>query len=265
MEKVKSWAEEEQKLINLKYIANKNSDNKIKIFGESFVKKNSKNCKMIINKKEYLLKAFLDKNAIISKNNIFEIKLKIIKPLQTMKEMFLKCEYLKSFFENNLDISSVTDISNMFYECKNLSELSDISKWNTSKITDMSYMFKGCELLYYIPDISTWDTSKVNDMSFMFAECSGLTILPDISRWNISNVTDLSCMFMGCSSLLDIPDISRWNTSNINYMSNMFKDCVSLTCLSDISNWDTSNLAFINDIFRECLSLPKKLIEKQLT
>ena len=265
MEKTKNQNKEEHKLIILKYITNKNNDNKIKIFGEFFVKKNKKNCKIIINKKEYMLNTYLDKNTINSKSNIFEIKLKIIKPLQTLKEMFLNCAYLKSFLENNLDISNVTDISNMFYECKNLSELSDISKWNTSKITDMSNMFKGCELLYYIPDISGWDTSNVNDMSYMFAECSGLPILPDISKWNISNVTDLSCMFMGCSSLLEFPDISKWDTSNINYMSNMFKDCVSLTCLVDISNWDTHNLAFINDIFRECLSLPKKSIEKQLT
>ena len=247
----------EQNEIILKYKTNF-INNKLKIFGERFVKNNKKNCKIITDKKEYNLISHLEKNESNSNNNILEIKLKIIKPLINMKEMFSNCESLISFDDNNLNTSNVTDISYMFYECHNLSELSDISKWDTSKINDMSNLFKGCQLLINIPDISKWDTSKVNDMSSMFGECSSLLKLPDISKWNIKNVTDISSMFEGCSSLSYFPDISIWNTSNINYMSDMFKGCFSLSSLSDISKWDISNLAFINNIFRGCLSLPKK-------
>ena len=247
----------EQNEIILKYKTNF-INNKLKIFGERFVKNNKINCKIIINKKEYNLISHLEKKESNSNNNVLEIKLKIIKPLINMKEMFSNCESLISFDDNYLNTSNVTDISYMFYECHNLSELSDISKWDTSKITDMSNLFKGCQLLINIPDISKWDTSKVNDMSSMFGECSSLLKLPDISKWNIKNVTDVSSMFEGCSSLSYFPDISIWNTSNINYMSDMFKGCFSLSSLSDISKWDISNLAFINNIFRGCLSLPKK-------
>ena len=241
--------------ILLKYNLDLSKDNKIHLFGRSFVNHNLKNCKMVINDKEYKLCSDFDKNNINSSNNILEVKLKILKPLNSLKGFFSNCVSLISFIENNLDTSKITDISYMFYECKNLSELSDISNWNTSKITDMNNAFKGCELLFTIPDISKWDTSKVKDMSSMFEDCSSLISLPDISKWNMKNVTDISCMFGGCSCLSFCPDISKWNTCNINYMSDIFKDCSSLVTISDISKWNISNIVFITDIFRGCPSL----------
>ena len=44
-------------------------------------------------------------------------------------------------------------MSNMFEGCSLLSNLSDISKWNTSNVTNMSYMFHGCSSLLSLPDI----------------------------------------------------------------------------------------------------------------
>ena len=244
------------------------TDNTIKLFGKKFVDNNKKSCRIIIDNKENKICTYLDKNKIDQNKQILEIKLKINKPLNTMKDMFSNCDSLISFTENNLNTSKVTDISYMFYECKQLSEISDISKWDTSNITNMNSMFKGCELLINIPNISKWDTSQVTDMNSMFKGCSCLLSLPDISNWNLINVTDVSCMFEGCSSLSYFPDISKWNTKNIIYMSDMFKGCSSLSCLSDISKWDTSNLAFMNDIFRGCLSLlilPTQMMKKELT
>ena len=258
----------EQKEIILKYKIDSFNENKIKLFGEYFVENNQKNCKIIIDNKEFILCSHFDKNKLKTKNNILEIKLKIKKPLNTMKDMFSNCNSLISFKDNNLDTSKITNLSNLFNGCKKLSELSDISKWDTSQVSDMSCMFKGCELLLNIPDISIWDTSNVTDMNSMFSKCSSLITLPDISIWNISKVTDMSSMFEDCSSLSKFPDISKWNTININFISDMFKGCSSLSSLSDISKWDISNLAFFNDIFRGCLSLislPKKLINKELT
>ena len=252
-------------IIILQYKIDINKNKNIKIFGENFVKNNLNKCKIIIGDKELKLCSYLPK--IFINKNFIEIKLKIIKPLTNMKDMFFKCQYLIYFNDNNLNTSEVIDISGMFYECRKLSSISDISKWKTSKIRDMNSMFKGCSLLLNLSDISKWDTSQVTDMSYMFAGCSSLLTLPDISKWNIINVTDTSCMFEGCSSLSYFPDISQWNTSNINYMSDMFKGCSSLSTLPDISKWNISNVAFMNDIFRECLSLmmlPKQLISKDL-
>jgi len=41
----------------------------------------------------------------------------------------------------------------MFYRCRKLESLPDISKWNTINVRDMSYMFQGI-ILTSLPDIS---------------------------------------------------------------------------------------------------------------
>ena len=35
----------------------------------------------------------------------------------------------------------------------------------------MSYMFDGCSNLTNLPDISKWNTNNVKDMSYMFQSC----------------------------------------------------------------------------------------------
>ena len=39
----------------------------------------------------------------------------------------------------------------MFYGCSNLSNLPDISKWNTNNVKNMNIMFGGCTKLTSIP------------------------------------------------------------------------------------------------------------------
>ena len=58
-------------------------------------------------------------------------------------------------------------MSYMFYECRSLQSLPDISKWNTEKVTNMRSMFYSCSSLQSLPDISKWNTEKVTYMSYM--------------------------------------------------------------------------------------------------
>ena len=153
------------------------------------------------------------------------------------------------------DISNVIDISWMFYNCKSLCSLPDISKWNISKVNDISGMFSDCSSLIFLPDISKWKTNNIKIMNNLFNGCSSLLLLPDISKWNISNVTNLDGIFSGCFSLSKIPDISKWDTSNVTDMSLLFEKCSSLVTLPDISKWNTKKVYNINYIFSNCLSL----------
>ena len=66
----------------------------------------------------------------------------------------------------------------MFYNCKSLKSLPDISKWNTKNVTDMSRMFEDCSSLTNLPDISKWDTKNVTNMSYMFSNCN-IKIIPE--------------------------------------------------------------------------------------
>ena len=173
-------------------------------------------------------------------------------------------------------------IGGMFYECKSLISLPDISNWNTSNVINMSYLFDGCNSLLSLPDISKWNVSKVVDFNYMlyncksllslpdisnwiisdsiylsgvFTKCKSLSSLPDISKWDISKVIDISSLFSGCESLLSLPDISKWNTSNVTDMMGMFAECKLLSSLSDISKWNTSKVTDMSHMFSLCEKL----------
>ncbi len=67
----------------------------------------------------------------------------------------------------NWDVSNVTDMERMFYDCVDLNI--DISSWNVSKVKYMGYMFTSCEK--FNQDLSLWDISNVIDMGSMFSYC----------------------------------------------------------------------------------------------
>ena len=98
--------------------------NELKIFDSKFIQ-NNKNCLMIIDNRINEVK----------ENHIINDKRKNLKIL------------LFNYKVNN-------DMSYMFYKCKQLSSISDISKWITNTVINMSYMFYGCKKLSSLPDIS---------------------------------------------------------------------------------------------------------------
>ena len=91
-------------------------------------------------------------------------------------------------------------------------------------VIDISYAFYDCSSLTDLPDISVWNTINVKNASFLFYQCSKLENLPDISIWNIENFTDISYMFCYCSGLKDLPDITGWINPN-NKTKHIFGGC----------------------------------------
>ena len=79
----------------------------------------------------------------------------------------LKFAFSTAFNPELFDVSQVTDMSRMFYQCSGLTGELDLSEWDTSKVTTMYYMFQNCSRLTNI-DVSTWDVTNVTDMSFLF-------------------------------------------------------------------------------------------------
>ena len=56
----------------------------------------------------------------------------------------------------------------IFQLCSSLTELPDISKWNTNNVFDISHIFNGCSKLLSLPDISKLNTENVIDFKAMF-------------------------------------------------------------------------------------------------
>ena len=165
-------------------------------------------------------------------------------------------------FINKLDTSKVTNMSNMFSQCKTL-ETVDLSNFNTSNVTDMSYMFNYCEELSPL-NLSSFNTSKVTNMRNMFYRCRKLTEL-DVSSFNTSNVTDMGSMFYNLV-ILETLNLSNFNTNKVTRARDMFSDCQTLKTLiipdgflknitdassmffycSALTNFDTTKLDFSN-------------------
>lgn len=119
---------------------------------------------------------------------------------------------------------NVTDMDNMFYECKHLTSI-DLFNFDTSKVTSMRWTFDGCTSLPTL-DLSNFDTSNVKDMAFMFYWSDKLTSL-DISNFDTSKVTDMEGMFFLCRELTTIKGVINMKSCTEYYQ--MFYSCYKLT------------------------------------
>ena len=165
-------------------------------------------------------------------------------------------EYLKSEIEKqgenvviqNLDVSLVEDMSELFYKIAYKVKSLNLSGWKTSGAKDMSAMFWGCSTIESL-NLSGWDTSNVKDMCYMFYGCKSLKSL-DLSGWDTSNVKEMCSLFFDCISLKSL-DLSVWKTSNLENMSWMFGCCGNLETLN-LSGWNTPKLKNADSVFYDC-------------
>ena len=147
----------------------------IKLFGEKFVSRYENICKIIHNGDEFPIKEKYKLAYDDIQNDDFKIKLK--------------------------GINLVTDMSFMFWKCKYLKELPNISRIDTSNITSFETMLEGCEYLEKLPNLKQWKVEKVTIMKGMFYQCIRLKELPGIEKWNPIKLSNFYEMFLGCKSL----------------------------------------------------------------
>ena len=124
---------------------------------------------------------------------VFDKSFKKYRP-KSCSHWFEGCDNLTSIkgIKDNLNVSEVTDMNGMFWDCRNLTSL-DVSGFNTENVTDMNGMFFCCANLTSL-DVSGFKTENVTNMNHMFEQCTNLTSL-DVSGFNTENVTDMNHMF----------------------------------------------------------------------
>ena len=173
----------------------------------------------------------------------------------------------RNFKGTSLDLSSfdthnVIDMSDMFYECRDLKEL-NISNFKTENVIDMYSMFEGCVNLEYL-DLSNFDTSNVTNMSQMFYNNRNLRTI-NISKFNTKKVVNMSYMFFSCEKIKRLElsnfDMNREKFYGPKSFSNMFAFCKNLKYL-DISNADLAN-NLITNMFLECNKLEELKINSK--
>ena len=146
------------------------------------------------------------------------------------------------------EIAPNPDVSYMFAHFTNLEEIDFGDCFDTSNVTNMSAMFYDCRDLTSL-DLSSFDTSNVTNMSDMLHDCRSLTSL-NLSGFDTSSVTEMRSMFHGCSSLTSL-SLDGFDTANVTDMSCMFHSCSDLTSLN-LSGFDASNATDIHWMFSGC-------------
>ena len=185
------------------------------------------------------------------KNVIFEESFNTYTPT-SLKDFFRDCTGLNEITGlKYLNTAEVTDMSFMFWNCKNLSSL-DLTNFNTTKVENMSGMFSSCQKLSSLTLSESFNTANVTDMSNMFSYCNMLEKL-NLSNFNTTKVEDMSYMFYMCQKLTEL-NLSNFKTEKVKNMSNMFSYCNMLEKL-DLSNFNTANVTKMSSMFYGCSTL----------
>ena len=172
---------------------------------------------------------------------------------------------------NYLNIQNVPTFWNMFWNMTNLCCVDNISNWDVSNVTNMSNMFSNCKKLQFANDLvfSNWNVANVTDMSHMFRNCKILfefemgRTLPNFQGWNIANVTNTTSMFENCKELVVLNGFGAVNkdANKLITASNMFRNCKSLNSFSYSTSstisfgFNMHNLIDASNMFADCASL----------
>lgn len=162
-------------------------------------------------------------------------------PWESMNGAFGYCANMVYNATDIPDLSRVTDMSFMFYECNAFN--GEIGDWNTSVVTIMEGVFYGATA--FNGNIGNWDISSVTNLSSMFADAASFN--QPIGEWDTSNVTSMGNMFSGATSFNQ--NLGGWDLSSITNMNNMFNNSGldALNYSNIIEGWGGQDNVFIPD------------------
>jgi len=176
--------------------------------------------------------------------------------------MFERCRNLTNITAlSDWDVSKAKNMSRMFGTASHngrmsLSDLSPLSKWNTSSVTIITGMFSDTAVTNLEPLRTTqrdgyksWDVLNVEDIANVFSGVDGLTDISPLSSWNVGNVKEMSNAF-DKTSIRNLNAVSGWNVANVTSMGGMFSDITTLTDVSGVSTWDVRNVKRYYAMFR---------------
>lgn len=154
--------------------------------------------------------------------------------------MFRGCRYLEKS-PKLYNTENIKCISEMFYGCFNLKEVSNL---NFPNVVYAVKTFMSCKNLKSI----NIDMQKVKFMNNIFTFCHCL------KNVIINTSSELEGMASAFALCINLGTIDKLNTSNVKDMSNSFDCCENL---EDLSNIDLSNVNNLYRTFYNCKNLTK--------
>ena len=151
---------------------------------------------------------------------------------------------LSKFDGSGLNVSSVTDMRNMFVS-NQISDLSSLANWKVDNATNMSSMFFDNQISD-LNSLANWKVDKVTDMSDMF-KSNQISNLSPLANWKVDKVTDMSSMFFD-NQISDLSSLANWKTDNVTNTSSMFQNN-QISDLSPLANWKVDKVTDMSDMF----------------
>ena len=145
-----------------------------------------------------------------------------------------------SSVQGTLDLTGVTNLDGLFYDCTSLTTINNINSCDTSAITTMAEMFSGCTLFN---QALSFDTSAVESMVNMFYSC---TAFNSALTFDTSAVLNMTSMFNACS-VFNQP--LSFDTSAVEAMDRMFRDATAFN--QNISSFNTGAVTNMEGMFRD--------------
>ena len=106
---------------------------------------------------------------------------------------FQECKNLTITTTDVLDLSGIEVLDLMFAGCSSLTDIPNISLWDTSNVQTTFGMFDGCT--FFNGDVRSWDTSSIAMMMGMFQGAASFN--QDLSGWEVYNVLNMENLLLG--------------------------------------------------------------------
>ncbi len=159
----------------------------------------------------------------------------------TNNAMFQRCNNLLWSATDAPNITS-TDLVSMFEGCEVLNGSGSFSKWDVSSVTNMTNMFFGC-FNFLGNGIEYWDVGNCTNFYQIFFAVHDLEA--PIGVWDMSSATNIGGMFRSNNRFNQ--DIDAWDVSNVQQFSHVFAGANSFT--QDLPSWDMSSATTCHAMF----------------
>lgn len=177
-----------------------------------------------------------------------------VSDINSFENLFYAKTQIKELNLTNWDTYNVTNMSNMFKNCSNLTKIIGLREFDMRNVTNITSMFSGCDSLENLNDIEYWyNTNKIQSMNYAFMHTSIASL--DLSSWNLKNLENCAAAFTDCEHLENLNISSFKNSSKLFMITAMFRKCVSLNNIIGIENLNVSKISSTQQMFRECESL----------
>jgi surface protein len=141
-----------------------------------------------------------------------------------------------SSVQGTLDLTGVTVLDGLFYDCTSLTTINNINSWDTSAITTMNSMFGNCSVFN---QALSFNTSAVTNIGSMFNGCS---VFNSALTFDTSFVESMEGTFSDATAF---NQPLSFDTSAVTNMELMFNNATAFN--QNIGTWDVANVTTFTD------------------